>query len=58
MAVAVLGALMTPHLRLSLMDGEMEHPLLIFREEGCEKGFVPSLLACDFFSLSIASEKG
>lgn len=29
MAVAVLGALMTPQLRLSTMDGEMEHPLLI-----------------------------
>lgn len=28
-AVAVLGALMTPQLRLSTMDGEMEHPLLI-----------------------------
>lgn len=29
MAVALLGALMTPRLRLTLMDGEMEHPLLI-----------------------------
>lgn len=64
MAVAVLGALMTPQLRLSPMDGEMEHLLLItwkgswliFREEGWGKEFVLSLLACDFFSLRIASE--
>lgn len=58
MAVAVLGALMTLQLRFKLRrDGEMENPLLIsvesswliFREEGWGKGFVPSLLAGDFF---------